>query len=99
LLRYEPGRGLTLISPTALYALLLLAVPLGAILIYSFLTDDYLKIIWTPTLANYAEAWGDPRYRLVMFRSLLVSASVTLVTVLLAFPVAYYVSFHVRSER
>ncbi|MDH3262499.1 MAG: ABC transporter permease [Paracoccaceae bacterium] len=98
-LRSEAASGLILISPTALYALLMLAVPLAAILAYSFLTDGYLEIIWTPTLANYAEAWGDPLYRLVMFRSLFVSATVTLATVLLAFPVAYYVSFYVAPQR
>jgi len=98
-LRSEAASGLLLISPTALYALLMLAVPLGAILLYSILTDGYLTIEWTPTLANYAEAWGDPLYRQVMLRSLYVSATVTLVTVLLAYPVAYYVSFHVSPSR
>lgn len=98
-LRSEAASGLILISPTALYALLLLAVPLGAILVYSVLTDGYLEIVWTPTLANYAEAFGDELYRQVMFRSLFVSATVTAVTVLLAYPVAYYVSFHVAPQR
>ncbi len=98
-LRSEGGRGLTLISPTAIYALLLLAVPLGAVFTYSFLTDGYLTIDWVVTWANYKEAWTDPLYREVMIRSLIVSASVTLATVVLAFPVAYYVSFHVRPDR
>ena len=97
--RSEAASGLLLISPTALYALLMLAVPLGAILLYSVLTDGYLTIEWTPTLANYVEAWSDPLYRQVMLRSLYVSATVTLVTVLLAYPVAYYVSFHVSPSR
>jgi spermidine/putrescine transport system permease protein len=98
-LRSEAASGLILISPTAVYALLLLAVPLGAILLYSVLTDGYLEIIWAPTFANYVEAFGDELYRQVMFRSLFVSATVTLVTVLLAYPVAYYVSFHVAPQR
>ena len=98
-IRSEAASGLLLISPTALYALLMLAVPLGAILLYSVLTDGYLTIEWTPTLANYVEAWSDPLYRQVMLRSLYVSATVTLVTVLLAYPVAYYVSFHVSPSR
>ncbi len=97
--RSEAATGLKLISPTALYALIMLAVPLAAIVAYSFLTDGYLEIIWTPTLENYAEAWGDPLYRQVMLRSLMVAGLVTLATVLLAFPVAYYVSFYVRPGR
>ena len=51
------------------------------------------------TWANYAQVWTDPIVRTVMLRSLTVSALVTLVTVLLAFPVAYYVSFMVRPEK
>ncbi len=97
--RSEAASGLVLISPTALYALLLLIVPLAAIVGYSFLTDGYLVIEWVPTLANYIEAWTEPLYQLVMARSLFVSATVTLVTVCLAFPVAYYVSFHVAPNR
>ena len=97
--RTEAASGLTLVSPPLIYALLMLAAPLGAIVVYSFLTDGELEILWQPTLANYAEIFSDPLYRLVLLRSLMVSAIVTLVTVLLAFPVAYYVSFHVRPER
>ncbi len=97
--RSEAASGLLLISPTAIYALLLLAVPLAAIVAYSFLTDGYLVIAPITTLANYAEVLTDPLYREVMARSLFVSGTVTLATVLLAFPVAYYVSFHVRPER
>jgi spermidine/putrescine transport system permease protein len=97
--RSEAASGLALVSPTALYAILLLGVPLAAIATYSFLTDGYLEILWQPTLANYAEAWGDPLYRQVMLRSLYVSLAVTAATVLLAYPVAYYVSFHVSPAR
>lgn len=88
-----------LISPTAIYTILLLAAPLAAIVVYSFLTDGYLKILWQPTLSNYATAWADPIFRTVLVRSLIVSGLVTAVTVILAFPVAYFVSFHVRPER
>ncbi len=95
----DAGRGITLISPTALYALLLLAVPLTAIVAYSFLTDGYLEIIREVTLENYVETWTDPLYRQVLLRSLMVSGLVTAVTVLLAFPIAYFVSFHVPAHK
>ncbi|WP_348645492.1 ABC transporter permease [Jannaschia sp. S6380] len=92
-------RGLTLIAPPLIYALALLAGPLLAILMFSFWTQDYLTIDRTPTLANYREALTDPIYRTIMLRSLWISGAVTLVTVILAFPVAYYVSFRVRPDR
>ena len=97
--RSEAASGLAMISPTAVYAILLLAAPLALIFIYSFLTDGYLEIIRTFTFANYIEAWTNELYRIVMLRSLFVSLTVTAVTVLLAFPVAYFVSFHVDPSR
>lgn len=97
--RSEAANGLTLISPPAIYAVLLLAAPLGLLFLYSFLTDGYLTIIWDFTLQNYIEAWRDPLVRTVMLRSLWVAMMVTLVTVVLAFPVAYFISFHVKPSR
>ena len=95
----EAANGLLMISPTALYAILMLAAPLGTILLYSFLTDGYLEIIRDFTLANYIEAWTNELYRSVMLRSLVVAMVVTLATVLLAFPIAYFVSFHVDASK
>jgi len=96
--RTEAARGLGLVSPTFLYALALLVTPILVIIAFSFWTQDYLTIDRTVTLKNYAEAWTDPLYRVLMVRSLAVSALVTLITVLLAYPMAYYLSFRV-SER
>lgn len=95
----EARSGLALISPTALYAILLLAAPLGTILVTSFLTDGYLTVEWVFSLGNYIETWTNRVYRAVMFRSLTVSMSVTVVTVLLAYPVAYFVSFNVDPSK
>ena len=117
--RSEAQNGLLMISPTALYAILLLAAPLGTVIVISFLTDGYLDIIRHPTLCNYfgpcgtfkragdtlqmvqpySGAWSDPLFRTVMLRSLIVSLTVTAATVLLAFPVAYFVSLHVDPSR
>ncbi len=95
----EAANGLLMVSPTAIYAILMLAAPLGTILLYSFLTDGYLEIIRDFTLSNYVEAWTNELYRTVMIRSLGVSMTVTFVTVLLAFPIAYFVSFHVAPSK
>jgi len=62
---------------------------------FSFWTQDFLTIDRTLTLNNYREAFSDPIYRTLMGRSLLISGVVTLVTVVLAFPIAYFVSFYV----
>lgn len=95
----EARRGLLLISPTLAYALVLLAAPLGAVLAISLATQNFLTIDWTPTFANYSEAFGDPIYRQLLLRSITIAGAVTIATVVLAFPVAYYVSFHVPPGR
>jgi spermidine/putrescine transport system permease protein len=93
------ARAAALALPPFAYALLLLAFPLVAIVLISFWTQDFLTLDTTFTTANYAEIAAEPIYRALLGRSLLVAACVTLVTVLLAYPVAYFVSFHVRAER
>ncbi|WP_411891906.1 ABC transporter permease [Yoonia sp. SDW83-1] len=95
----EGGQGLLMVSPPLIYALALLAVPLGAILLFSFWTQDFMTVDTTFTLNNYREIAEKPIYGALLQRSLFVAGCVTIVTVILAFPVAYFVSFHVRPER
>ena len=99
ILSAEAVNGLKMISPTAIYATLLLAVPLFLIFLYSFLTDGYLTIDYIPTFGNYAETWTSPVFEKVLMRSLGVSMAVTAATVLAAFPMAYFVSFHVEPSK
>ena len=95
----EGKQGLKLISPTLLYALVMLAAPLAMVILFSFWTQDYLDIDKTLTVSNYVEAWTQPIYQTLMFRSLRISLIVTFVTVLTAFPVAYFLSFHVKRRK
>ena len=98
-LRSESAQGLFLISPTLGFALLLLAVPLIMVVALSFWTQDYLTLDRTFTTANYQTAWTEPMYIYLMARSLKISIFVTAVTVLVAYPVAYFISFHVAPKR
>ena len=51
--RSEAASGLFLISPTAIFAILLLAAPLAMTLLYSVFTDGYLEIIPQFQICNY----------------------------------------------
>ncbi|UWQ29115.1 ABC transporter permease [Leisingera sp. M523] len=95
----ERRQGLALISPTLLYSLLMLAAPLVMVLTFSFWTQNYLDLDTTLTLDNYREAWSKPIYRALLLRSLKISLIVTAVTVGLAFPIAYFLSFHVKQHK
>lgn len=93
-LQGEQAQGLALISPTFLYALILLLLPILVVIAHSFWTQDYLTIDRTFTLENYREALTEPMYRDLLMRSMLISFAVSVATVLLAYPVAYFISFH-----
>lgn len=92
-------RGIKLLGLPFTYALLLLALPLGAIVLFSFWTQDFMTVDTTFTTKNYQEIWNSPIYGLLLRRSLMVSGIVTMVTVLLAYPVAYFISFHVKPSK
>mgnify|MGYP001157241399 CR=1 FL=1 len=99
ILSRESRQGLTLISPPFLYAILMLAAPMVMVVTFSFWTQNYLDLDRTPTFANYREAWTGEIFRVLMLRSLMISFFVTIVTVLLAFPIAYFLSFHVKRQK
>jgi spermidine/putrescine transport system permease protein len=92
-------QGYVMVSPPLIFTILLLAVPLVAILVLSFWTQNFMEFDRSFTLANYREAVTDPIYGTLMGRSLWIAGMVTVVTVVLAFPIAYFVSFHVPQNR
>ena len=94
LLQSEQSQGLALISPTFLYAFVLLVVPILVVIAHSFWTQNYLTIDHTFTLEQYRIALTEPIYRDLLMRSLVVSLLVSFFTVVLAYPIAFYISFH-----
>ena len=92
--RGEEAAGLALISPTALYALFLLGVPILTVVAYSFWTQNYLEIDRSFTFENYRIALTEPIYRDLLLRSLGISLVVSFVTVVVSYPVAWFISFH-----
>ena len=94
LLRSEQSQGMALVSPPFVFALVMLVVPILVIIAHSFWTQTYLTIDRTFTLENYRIALTEPIYRDLLGRSLYISLVVSVLTVLLAYPIAYFISFH-----
>ena len=90
----ETKKGWRLLSAPFIFSVLLLAAPITMMFLLSFWTQDYLILDKTFTLNNYIEAATQPVYQLLFTRSLLISLTATFFTVLLAFPMAYFISFH-----
>jgi spermidine/putrescine transport system permease protein len=92
-------KGWRLLATPFVFSLLLLLAPLLLMLTMSFWTQDYLTLDRTFTLNNYKEALTQPVYQMLFKRSLFISLSVTVLTILIAFPVAYYISFYGGSKK
>jgi len=93
--RSEALRQYTLLSPSLLLLAFSLTAPLGLLLLYSFWTQNGLELRRELTLDQYATVLTEPFYRDLFFRSVGISALVTVVTVALAYPMAYFVAFKV----
>ena len=97
-LRHEWLRGYALLSPALLVMIGALALPILALIVYSFWTQDYVTIHRIFTLENYQTFFDKWIYGKLLLRSIWMSATVTLITVLLAYPVAYFLAFKVKKN-
>ena len=91
-------RGYALLSPTVLIMGLALAAPLVLLFLYSLKSQTGFAFDAGWTLAQYGEVLGRASYRAIFLRSVLISGVVTLVTIALAYPMAYFVAFHARHK-
>jgi spermidine/putrescine transport system permease protein len=85
----------TIISlPPLLWIGIFLLLPYALMFAHSFWTvrDGFVVHHWT--LQNYAKLFQKPIYAQVLFRSMRIAAGVTLLSLLLGYPVAYFMSFH-----
>lgn len=92
------GEGYALLAPTLVVMGLVLAAPLLLMVLTSLKDQSGLGFAQGWTLDQYASVLGRASYRLLFVRSVLISATVTLVTVALAYPMAYFVAFHARHK-
>jgi spermidine/putrescine transport system permease protein len=97
--RSETMRGWVLLSPTALIMAVGILVPTSILLAMSFWSREGLDFDTTLTTANYARAASEPIFGAFLMRSFWISGLATLFTVLLCYPMAYYVAFHVHRNK
>jgi spermidine/putrescine transport system permease protein len=81
-------------APPLLWVGLFLLLPYALMFAHSFWTvrDGMLVHQWN--LRNYQTLLSNPVYVGVLFRTMRIAASVTLFSLLLGYPLAYYLSFH-----
>ncbi len=98
-MKSESLRGYSLLSPTLLAMVLGLAMPLVVLITLSFWIQDYLDFIRTFSLKNYTDFFQKPIYIKILFKSIRMSGLVTIATVLLASPMAYFIAFRVKHNK
>jgi spermidine/putrescine transport system permease protein len=80
--------------PPLLWVALFLLLPYALMFAHSFwLVRDGL-IVHEGNLQNYAKLFQNPVYVEVLLRTMRIAASVTLLSLALGYPLAYYMSFH-----
>ena len=94
----ETAKGLALSGPATTYVGALVAIPLGILVVYSFWTQTYVSIDRTFTSVNYREAFTDPLVLHLLRRSVLIAGLVTIATVALAYPIAYFIAFRTQKK-
>jgi len=86
--------------PPLAWVVLFLLTPYLLLLVYSFWSvTPTQQIVHTWSLQNYRELLHVPVYFQVLLRSMRIATSVTLLSLLLGFPLAYYVSFHAGKKK
>jgi spermidine/putrescine transport system permease protein len=86
--------------PPLLWVTIFLLVPYAILFCYSFWSVSPLQIIvhnWN--LQNYLQLVRNPIYATVLFRSMRIAGAVTLLALVLGYPLAYYLSFHAAKRK
>lgn len=82
-----------------MFLLCAIMVPFGILLVMSFWTAAGFGFDTNFTTHNYQQFAERPIYGALLKRSLWISSMVTVATVVLCYPMAYYVAFHVHQNK
>jgi spermidine/putrescine transport system permease protein len=81
--------------PPLLWVTAFLLIPYALLFCYSFWSvSPQQTIVHSWNLQNYIQLIRNPIYVSVLFRSIRIAAAVTLLALLLGYPLAYFLSFH-----
>jgi len=99
LMQHAAVRGYFLLSPTLAVMVLALAMPMGILIVHSFWIQEYFEIQKVFSWKNYVEFFERPLFSEVLIRSLKISCLSTIATVLLAYPMCYFIAFRVKRHK
>jgi spermidine/putrescine transport system permease protein len=97
---YTRGYKAAVAVPPLLWVTVFLLLPYSILFCYSFWSVSPLQVIvhsWS--FDNYRELVRNPIYALVLFRSMRIAATVTLLALALGYPLAYFLSFFATKRK
>ena len=94
----ERKRLLTLIALPLLGLIVFFVLPVGMMILFSF-KETTFGALFPPTLQHYIDFFGTREYFALLLDSTWVALLVAALSILLAYPVAYFLSFHGSQHR
>src|SRR6201985_744392 len=86
--------------PPLVWVEVFLLLPYALLFCYSFWSvSPTQQIVHSWTLDNYRELWRVNVYLQTLFRSMWIAARVMIFSLLLGYPLAYYLSFHAGKRK
>ena len=98
--RSEPVRAYSLLSPALILVILVMLIPLTLMLSFSFFTQtSFTEIDYSFTVQRYIDFFQKSLLVSLLIKSIKISFLVTLITLLTAYPVCYYIAFYVKKNK
>jgi spermidine/putrescine transport system permease protein len=88
-----------LVTPLVAATVVVVAIALALTLLLSLQEKDPQRLFTSFTLGAYTETVLSPLYGRILFRTVVISGLVTAVTVAAAYPIAYFIAFHVHRHK
>lgn len=98
-MRNESARGFALLTPTMILMLCLLLAPIVVLVGLSFWLQTGMQFQPAISTDNYVLFFEKKIYPLILLRSIKISGLVTIATLLLAYPAAYFIAFKVKKNK
>lgn len=98
-LRSDAAQGFALLSPTLVVMLFAMGAPFVLTVVMSFWTQVGFDFVTEFSTGNYQKIADGAAYHTLMTRSLSIAGACAVATVLISYPMAYYVAFYVHRRK
>ena len=96
----DNAKAYSLLSPALFLIILVMLIPMALMLSFSSFTQvSMMEIDFTPTIQRYIDFFEKNLLVSLLIKSVKISFIVTLITLLTAYPVCYYIAFYVKKNK